>query len=45
MKDKPRYLTLLDILTVIVLLIATYLVFFYAQLEVMMGAEIGRAHV
>jgi len=38
MKDKPRYLTLLDILTVIVLLIATYLVFFYAPLEVMMGA-------
>jgi heme exporter protein C len=38
MKDKPRLLTVLDFLTVIVLLIASYLVFFYANTEVMMGA-------
>jgi len=38
MSDKPGLLTLLDILTVIVLLIASYLVFFYAPIEVMMGA-------
>jgi len=38
MTDKPRLLTLLNVLTVIVLLIAVWLVFFYAPIEVMMGA-------
>jgi heme exporter protein C len=38
MKEKPRLLTFLDILTVIVLLVAVWLVFSYAPLEVMMGA-------
>ncbi|MFV1948843.1 MAG: cytochrome c biogenesis protein [Anaerolineales bacterium] len=38
MTDKPRLLTFLDILTAIVLLIAVWLVFFYAPIEVMMGA-------
>ena len=38
MTDKPRLLTFLDILTVIVLLIAVWLVFSYAPIEVMMGA-------
>lgn len=38
MTDKPRLLTILDIFTVISLLIAVYLVFFFAPLEAMMGA-------
>jgi heme exporter protein C len=38
MKDKPRLLSLLDILTLIVLGVAVYLVFVYAPIEVMMGA-------
>ena len=38
MTDKPRLLTVLNVLTVIVLLIAVWLVFFYAPIEVMMGA-------
>jgi heme exporter protein C len=38
MTDKPKLLTALDVLTGIVLLIAAYLVFFYAPIEVMMGA-------
>ena len=38
MTEKPRLLTLLDGLTVVVLLIAVWLVFSYAPLEVMMGA-------
>jgi heme exporter protein C len=38
MIKKPVLLTILDILTFIVLLIAAYLVFIYAPIEVMMGA-------
>ncbi len=38
MNDKPKVLTLLDGLTVVFLGIAVWLVFFYAPLEVMMGA-------
>ena len=38
MTDRPRLLTFLDVLTVIVLLIAVWLVFSYAPIEVMMGA-------
>jgi heme exporter protein C len=38
MNDKPRLLTALDLLTVSVLLVAVGLVFFYAPIEVMMGA-------
>jgi len=37
MQPKPRLLTLLDVVTVIMLLIATGLVFFYAPLEAVMG--------
>jgi heme exporter protein C len=37
MDSKPRLLTILDILTVVLLLIATYLVFFYAPQEAVMG--------
>lgn len=38
MKDKPRLLTGLDILSAVMVLIAVGLVFFYAPLEVQMGA-------
>ena len=38
MKDKSRLLTLLNFLTVIVLAVAVWLVFFYAPIEEMMGA-------
>ena len=37
MNPKPRLLTVLDIVTIILLLIATYMVFFYAPQEAVMG--------
>jgi heme exporter protein C len=37
MDPKPRLLTALDVITVIFLLIATYMVFFYAPMEAVMG--------
>ena len=37
MDSKPRLLTILDIVTVVLLLIATYMVFFYAPQEAVMG--------
>jgi heme exporter protein C len=37
MESKPRLLTILDIATVVLLLIATYMVFFYAPQEAVMG--------
>ena len=37
MKSKPRLLTILDVVTVILLLAATYMVFFYAPQEAVMG--------
>ena len=37
MESKPRLLTILDVVTVVMLLIATYLVFFYAPQEAVMG--------
>jgi heme exporter protein C len=37
MDPKPRLLTILDIVTVVLLLIATYMVFFYAPQEAVMG--------
>jgi heme exporter protein C len=37
MKPKPRFLTILDTVSVILLLVATSLVFFYAPLEAVMG--------
>ena len=37
MKSKPRLLTILDVVTVILLLVATYMVFFYAPQEAVMG--------
>ncbi len=37
MESKPRILTILDIVTVGLLLIATYMVFFYAPQEAVMG--------
>ena len=37
METKPKALTVLDIITIILLIIATYLVFFYAPLEAIMG--------
>jgi heme exporter protein C len=37
MEPKPRMLTILDVVTVGILLIATYLVFFYAPVEAVMG--------
>jgi heme exporter protein C len=37
MKSKPRLLTILDVVTVILLLFATYMVFFYAPQEAIMG--------
>ena len=37
METKPRLLTVLDIVTVVLLLIATYMVFFYAPQEAVMG--------
>jgi heme exporter protein C len=37
MDPKPRLLTILDVLTVILLVIATGMVFFYAPLEAIMG--------
>jgi heme exporter protein C len=38
MDPKPRLLSILDIVTVILLLVATAMVFFYAPLEAVMGA-------
>ena len=38
MKEKPRLLTVLDILSVLMVLIAAGLVFFYAPVEKLMGA-------
>ena len=38
MEPKPRLLTVLDILSALMILIAAGLVFFYAPIEVMMGA-------
>jgi len=37
MESKPRLLTILDVVTVVLLLIATYMVFFYAPQEAVMG--------
>ena len=37
MDSKPRLLTIIDIVTVVLLLIATYMVFFYAPQEAVMG--------
>jgi heme exporter protein C len=37
MESKPRLLSILDIVTVVMLLIATYMVFFYAPQEAVMG--------
>ncbi len=37
MEPKPRLLTLLDIVTVLMLVIATAMVFFYAPMEAVMG--------
>ena len=37
MDSKPRLLTILDVVTVVLLLIATYMVFFYAPQEAVMG--------
>jgi len=37
MESKPRLLSTLDIVTVVMLLIATYMVFFYAPQEAVMG--------
>ena len=37
MESKPRLLTILDVVTVIMLLIATWMVFFYAPMESVMG--------
>ncbi len=37
MDSKPRLLTTIDIVTVVLLLIATYMVFFYAPQEAVMG--------
>jgi heme exporter protein C len=37
MESKPRLLTILDVVTVVMLLIATYMVFFYAPQEAVMG--------
>jgi len=38
MNNKPRLLTLLDILSILMLIVATVMVFFYAPLEATMGA-------
>ena len=37
MEPKPKLLTILDIITIVLLLIATLMVFFYAPLEAVMG--------
>ena len=37
MQTKPRWLTILDVVTVALLLAATYMVFFYAPTEAVMG--------
>ena len=37
MNSKPRLLTILDVVTVLLLLVATYMVFFYAPQEAVMG--------
>jgi heme exporter protein C len=37
MEEKPTLLTILDVITVILLIIATYMVFFYAPMERVMG--------
>jgi heme exporter protein C len=37
MDPKPRLLTILDIVTIVLLLIASYMVFFYAPMEAVMG--------
>ena len=37
MEPKPRLLSILDVITVIMLLIATWMVFFYAPIESVMG--------
>jgi heme exporter protein C len=37
MEPKPRLLTILDIVTIITLLVATWMVFFYAPVEAVMG--------
>ena len=37
MEPKPRLLSILDVITVIMLLIATWMVFFYAPMESVMG--------
>ncbi len=37
MEAKPRFLTILDGVTVVLFVIATALVFFYAPMELVMG--------
>jgi heme exporter protein C len=37
MEPKPRFLTILDVVTILALLVATYMVFFYAPVEAVMG--------
>ena len=37
MEPKPRWLTILDIVTIVLLVIATYMLFFYAPMERVMG--------
>lgn len=37
MEPKPRLLTILDVVTVIILVVATLMVFFYAPMEAVMG--------
>ena len=37
MEPKPRLLTILDVITVVLLAVATYMVFFYAPMEAVMG--------
>lgn len=37
MKTKPKLLSLLDILTILLLILATWMVFFYAPMEAIMG--------
>ncbi len=37
MQPKPRLLTFLDVVTILLLAIATWMVFFYAPMEAVMG--------
>jgi len=37
MEQKPKFLTILDIITILILIVATWMVFFYAPMEATMG--------